>query len=121
MTRAHRDELARFMDECAASRGRLWGNQENVWEPPQESQARQAEPGDNNPGHLLQQGGDSNGFSIVQYEDWEDAKRGLVSEHKFIRMHVMVDANGEESHVLRGYERYDSRFSQARADVCRDV
>ena len=38
-------------------RGRLWINQENVWEPPQKSQARQTEPGDSNPGHLLQHRG----------------------------------------------------------------
>ena len=38
-------------------RGRLWGNQEDVWEPPQEPQARPAEPGDSNPGHLLQHRG----------------------------------------------------------------
>ena len=38
-------------------RGRLWRNQENVLEPPPEPQARPAEPGDNNPGHLLQHRG----------------------------------------------------------------
>ena len=38
-------------------RGRLWGNQENVWEPPQKPQARQTEPRDSNPGHLLQHRG----------------------------------------------------------------
>ena len=38
-------------------RGRLWRNQEDVWEPPPEPQARPAEPGDSNPGHLLQHRG----------------------------------------------------------------
>ena len=40
--------------------------------------------------------GDSSGFSIMQYGDWEDAKRGIVSRHKFVKMHVIVDAGGKK-------------------------
>ena len=36
---------------------RLWRNQEDVRKPPSEPQARQAEPGDSNPGRLLQHRG----------------------------------------------------------------
>ena len=39
------------------NRGRLWRNQEDVRKPPSEPQARQAEPGDSNPGRLLQHRG----------------------------------------------------------------
>ena len=62
--------------------------------------------------------GDSSGFSIMQYEDWEDAKRGIVSRHKFVKMHVIADAAWEEDRVLRGYEGYGPRLSQVQADVC---
>ena len=60
MTRTHRDELARFMDEyhqrsiieaVFGAIKKMYGNHL------QESQARPAEPGDSNPGHLLQHRG----------------------------------------------------------------
>ena len=40
--------------------------------------------------------GDSSGFSIMQYEDWEGAKRRIVSRHKFVKMHVIVGAGGKK-------------------------
>ena len=49
--------------------------------------------------------GDSSEFYIMQYEDWEDAKRGIVSRHKFVKMHVIVDASGKRivpCEVMRG-------------------
>ena len=30
-----------------------------------------------------------------RYEDWEDAKRGIISRHKFVKMHVIVGAGGK--------------------------
>ena len=29
----------------------------------------------------------------MQYEDWEDAKQRIVSRYKFVKMHVIVDAD----------------------------
>ena len=43
--------------------------------------------GDAARGSLL---GDSSGFSIMQYEDWEDAKRGIISRRRFVKLHVLV-------------------------------
>ena len=68
--------------------------------------------------HADQPLGDSSRFSIMQYEDWEDAKRGIVSRHKFVKIHVIVGRRWEEDRALRGYERYGPRLSQVQADVC---
>ena len=38
--------------------------------------------------------GDSSGFSIMQYEDWEDAKRGLISRRRFVKLHILTDVCG---------------------------
>ena len=40
--------------------------------------------------------GGSSGFSIMQYEDWEDAKRGIISRRRFVRLHVLADARGKK-------------------------
>ena len=64
--------------------------------------------------------GDSSEFSIMQYEDWEDAKRGIVSRHKFVKMHVIVDASGKRIvsyEVTRGTAHDSPRFRQMFAMV----
>ena len=64
--------------------------------------------------------GDSSGFSIMQYEDWEDAKRGIVSRHKFVKMHVIVDASGKRivsCEVTKGTAHDSPRFRQMFAMV----
>jgi len=38
--------------------------------------------------------GDSTGFSIMKYEDWEDAKNGTVSRRMFAKLHVLVRPHG---------------------------
>ena len=56
----------------------------------------------------------------MQYEDWEDAKRGLVSKHKFVKMHVVVDASGKRimsCEVTRGTAHDSPRFRQMFAIV----
>ena len=40
--------------------------------------------------------GNSSGFSIMQYEDWEDAKRGIISRRRFVKLHVLADARGKK-------------------------
>ena len=47
--------------------------------------------GDDARGTLL---GDSSGFSIVKYEDWEDAKRGIISRREFNKLHILVAPHG---------------------------
>ena len=49
--------------------------------------------GDAARGSLL---GDSSGFSVMQYEDWEDAKRGIISRRRFAKLHVLADARGKK-------------------------
>ena len=46
----------------------------------------------------------------MQYEDWEDAKRGIISRRRFVRLHVLADARGKRpvidprrDHTLKGY------------------
>ena len=39
--------------------------------------------------------GDSSGFSIMQYEDWEDAKRG-ISRRRSVKLHVLADARSKK-------------------------
>ena len=50
-----------------------------------------AQAGDDTHGSL---GGDSSGFSIAKYEDWEDAKKGLVSRRGFDKLHILVAPHG---------------------------
>ncbi len=38
--------------------------------------------------------GDSSGFSIVKYEDWEDAGRGIISGREFNKLHILVAPHG---------------------------
>ena len=60
MTRTHRDDLERFMSGLPPAqhhRGRLWGNQEDVRQPPPGQEARTAEAGGGHPGNLLQHRG----------------------------------------------------------------
>lgn len=38
--------------------------------------------------------GDSSGFSIVRYEDWEHAKRGIVSGREFNKLHILTAPHG---------------------------
>ena len=64
--------------------------------------------------------GDSSEFSIMQYGDWEDAKREIVSRHKFVKMHVIVDAGGKRivsCEVTRGTAHDSPRFRQMFAMV----
>ncbi len=44
-------------------------------------------------GSLLE---DSSGFSIMQYEDLEDAKRGIISRRRFVKLHVLAGARGKK-------------------------
>ena len=56
----------------------------------------------------------------MQYEDWEDVKRGIVSRHKFVKMHVIVDASGKRIvsyEVTRGTAHDSPRFRQMFAMV----
>ena len=32
----------------------------------------------------------------MQYEDWKDAKRGIISRRRFVRLHVLADARGKK-------------------------
>ena len=57
--------------------------------------------------------GDSSEFSIMQYGYWEDAKREIVPRHKFVKMHVIVDAGGKgivSCEVTRGTAHDSPRF-----------
>ena len=70
--------------------------------------------------HADQPLGDSSRFSIMQYEDWEDAKRRIVSRYKFVRMHVMVDADEKRivsCEVTSGTAHDSPRFRQMFAVV----
>ena len=70
--------------------------------------------------HADQPLGDSSRFSIMQYEDWEDAKRGIVSRHKFVKIHVIVDAGGKRivpCEVTRDMAHDSPRFRQMFAMV----
>ena len=60
MTRTRGDDPERFMSGLSPAqhhRGRLWGNQEDVRQPPPGQEARTAEPGGGHPGNLLQHRG----------------------------------------------------------------
>ena len=51
----------------------------------------------------------------MQYEDWEDAKREIVSRHKFVKMHVIAGAGGKKivsCEVTRGTAHDSPRFRQ---------
>ncbi len=50
-----------------------------------------AQSGDDAHGTLL---GDSSGFSIIKYADWEDAKRGIISRREFDKLHVLMAPHG---------------------------
>ncbi len=50
-----------------------------------------AQAGDDARGTVI---GDSSGFSIMNYVDWEDAKKGLVSRREFDKLHVLVAPHG---------------------------
>jgi len=38
--------------------------------------------------------GDSTGFSIMKYEEWEDAKKGFVSRREFNKLHILMAPHG---------------------------
>lgn len=38
--------------------------------------------------------GDSSGFSIMRYEDWEDAKKGIISRREFSKLHILMAPHG---------------------------
>lgn len=38
--------------------------------------------------------GDSSGFSIMRYEDWEDAKKGIISRRGFNKLHILMAPHG---------------------------
>ena len=51
-----------------------------------------AQAGDDARGTLL---GDSSGLSIVKYEDWEDAKKGIIiSRREFNKLHILIAPHG---------------------------
>lgn len=50
-----------------------------------------AQAGDDARGTLL---GDSSGFSIVKYEGWEDAKKGIISRREFNKLHILISPHG---------------------------
>ena len=49
--------------------------------------------GDAARGSLL---GDSSGFFIMRHEDRGDAKRGIISRRRFVKLHVLADARGKK-------------------------
>lgn len=53
--------------------------------------------------------GDSSGFSIMKYEDWEDAKRGIISRREFDKLHILLAPHGmiAACQVTKG-RRHDS-------------
>ena len=56
----------------------------------------------------------------MQYEDGEDAKQRIVSRHKLVKMHVIVDAGGKRivsCEVTRGTAHDSPRFRQMLAMV----
>ncbi|MDE0526627.1 MAG: transposase [Thaumarchaeota archaeon] len=62
--------------------------------------------GDDARGTLL---GDSSGFSIVKYEDWEDAKRGIISRREFNKLHILVAPHGRiATCAITAGRRHDS-------------
>ena len=53
--------------------------------------------------------GDSSGFSKVKYEDWDDAKRGVVSRRGFNKLHILIVSHGMISvHAVTAGRRHDS-------------
>ncbi len=50
-----------------------------------------ARAGEDASGTLL---GDSSGFSIIKYEDWDDAKRGIISRREFNKLHILIAPHG---------------------------
>ena len=55
------------------------------------------------------QAGDSSGFSVVKYLDWEDAKRGIVSRLEFDKLHIIMAPHGRISVCEVTYgRRHDS-------------
>ena len=50
-----------------------------------------AQAGSDARGTLL---GDSSGFSIMKYEDWEDAKKGIISRREFNKLHILMAPHG---------------------------
>ena len=38
--------------------------------------------------------GDSSGFSIMRYEDWEDAKKRIISRREFSKLHILMAPHG---------------------------
>ena len=38
--------------------------------------------------------GDSSGFSIMKYEDWEYAKKGIISRRGFDKLHILLSPHG---------------------------
>ena len=70
--------------------------------------------GDAARGSLL---GDSSGFPIMQYEDWEDAKSGIISRRRFVKLHVLGRRARQEDRVLRGYQGNGPRLALVQADL----
>ena len=59
--------------------------------------------------------GDSSGFSKVKYEDWDDAKRGVVSRRGFNKLHILIVP--WDDICTCGYGRTQTRFSHIPKDV----
>ena len=57
--------------------------------------------------------GDSSGFSIVKYKDWDDAKRGVISRREFNKLHILIVSHGMISvHAVTAGRRHDSPIFQ---------
>ena len=53
--------------------------------------------------------GDSSGFSVMKYEDWEDAKNGAVSRRGFDKLHILLAPHGMiAACAVTGGRRHDS-------------
>jgi len=66
--------------------------------------------------------GDSAGFSMMGYQDWEGAKKGIVSRRMFAKLHVLVRPHGRIAAGLDGFEEtyhrhnlVESAFSSIKA------
>ena len=59
--------------------------------------------------------GDSSGFSKVKYEDWDDAKRGVVSRRGFNKLHILIVP--WDDICTCGYGRTQTRLSHIQKDV----
>ena len=56
-------------------------------------------------------------FSVMQYEDWEDAKRGIISRRRFVKLHVLADARGKKIVSCEVTKGTGARLALVQADL----